>query len=60
MWTDRQTDVGHINLIGGLVTCKPPNKRETTTAVNENVCEKLKVAIAQLCNELRVCNFIML
>ena len=24
MWTDRQTDVGHINLIGGLVTCNPP------------------------------------
>ena len=26
MWTDRQTDVGHINLIGGLVTRNPPNK----------------------------------
>ena len=29
MWTDRrtdrQTDVGHINLIGGLVTRNPPN-----------------------------------
>ena len=28
MWTDRQmdrqTDVGHINLIGGLVTRNPP------------------------------------
>ena len=24
--TDRQTDVGHINLIGGLVTRNPPNK----------------------------------
>ena len=22
--TDRQVDVGHINLIGGLVTCNPP------------------------------------
>ena len=22
--THRQTDVGHINLIGGLVTCNPP------------------------------------
>ena len=21
---DRQMDVGHINLIGGLVTCNPP------------------------------------
>ena len=25
MWTDRQTDVGHINLIGGLVTHNPQN-----------------------------------
>ena len=24
--TDRQRDVGHINLIGGLVTRNPPNK----------------------------------
>ena len=24
MWTDRRTDVGHMNLIGGLVTCNPP------------------------------------
>ena len=22
-WTDEQTDVGHINLIGRLVTCNP-------------------------------------
>ena len=27
---DRQMDVGHINLIGGLVTCSPPkNLRES-------------------------------
>ena len=26
MWTDRRTDVRHINLIGGLVTRNPPNK----------------------------------
>ena len=26
MWMDRQMDVGHINLIGELVTCNPPNK----------------------------------
>ena len=26
MWTDRRTD-GHINLIGGLVTRNPPNKK---------------------------------
>ena len=28
-WTNRmdgQMDVGHINLIGGLVTCNPPKK----------------------------------
>ena len=25
-WTDGQTDVKHINLIGGLVTCNPPKK----------------------------------
>ena len=24
MWTDRRTDVRHINLIGGLVTHNPP------------------------------------
>ena len=27
--TDGQTDVGHINLIGGLVTRNPPNKAKT-------------------------------
>ena len=26
MWVDRRTDVGHINLIGGLVTRNPPKK----------------------------------
>ena len=25
-WRDRQTDVGHINLIGGSVTRNPPKK----------------------------------
>ena len=25
--TDRRTDVGHINLIGGLVTRNPPKKQ---------------------------------
>ena len=37
MWTDRQTDgqtdVGHINLIGGLVTRNPPNKN-----IKANIC----------------------
>ena len=27
MWTDRQTDVGHVNLIGALVTCNPPENQ---------------------------------
>ena len=27
MWTDRQTDVWHINLIGGLVTRNPPKNQ---------------------------------
>ena len=26
MWTDRRTDIGHINPIGGLVTCNSPKK----------------------------------
>ena len=26
MLTDSQTDIGHINLRGGLVTCTPPKK----------------------------------
>ena len=29
--TDGQTDVGHINLIGGLVTRNPPNKNLTVS-----------------------------
>ena len=28
MWADRQTDVGHINLIGGSVTHNPPKIRD--------------------------------
>ena len=28
-WTDGQTDVGHINLIGGLVTRNPPKNGQT-------------------------------
>ena len=33
MWTDRQTDVGHINLIGGLVTCNPPKNGVKSGAI---------------------------
>ena len=29
MLTDRWTDVGHINLTGGLVTCNPPKNIAT-------------------------------
>ena len=28
MWRDRQADIGHINLIGGLVTCKPSKNQK--------------------------------
>ena len=28
MWTDRQMDVGHINLIGGLVTGNLPKNHQ--------------------------------
>ena len=31
--TDRQMDVGHINLIGGLVTCNPPKNRKSFTQI---------------------------
>ena len=35
MWTDGQTDVGHINLIGGLVTRSPPkNQLMAVTLLN--------------------------
>ena len=30
MWTDRWTDVGHINLIDGLVTRNPPKNQNYT------------------------------
>ena len=40
MWTDRrtdgQTDVGHINLIGGLVTRNPP-KKSVPMSINDFV-----------------------
>ena len=32
MLTDRQTDVGHISLIGGLVTHNPPKNTTRTYA----------------------------
>ena len=31
--TDGQTDVGHINLIGGLVTRNPPNKMRNAVQI---------------------------
>ena len=30
MWMDRQTDIGHINLTGVLVTCNLPKNRAKT------------------------------
>ena len=32
MWTDRQTDVGHINLIGRMVTHNPPKNSQLRQA----------------------------
>ena len=41
MWTDRQTDgqtdVGHINLIGGLVTRNPPKNDYTTHIITNSM-----------------------
>ena len=41
MWTDRQTEVGHINLIGGLVTRNPPKNCKTDFGwkVSENTLQ---------------------
>ena len=36
---DGQTDVGHINLIGGLVTRNPPNKTKIPAIVNEKISD---------------------
>ena len=47
--TDGQMDVGHINLIGGLVTRNPPNKKShynTITADDENCT--IKVLLSSL------------
>ena len=38
--TDGQTDVGHINLIGGLVTCNPPKNDRKMSALSCNQCSK--------------------
>ena len=38
--TDRQTDVGHINLIGGLVTRNPP-KNSFTKMMKCSFCLKI-------------------
>ena len=32
--TDGQTDVGHINLIGGLVTRNPPNNKRVISTLS--------------------------
>ena len=41
MWmdrqADRQTDVGHINLIGGLVICNPPKNYVNLPSTEENI-----------------------
>ena len=41
--TDRQTDVGHINLIGGLVTRNPPKKHilwQNGWQIKDWLCER--------------------
>ena len=40
MLTDRQADVGHINLIGGLVTCKQPKKPRGLSLVRAKSCSE--------------------
>ena len=41
--TDGQTDVGHINLIGGLVTRNPPKKGTAMNTTNvQNTKKKQK------------------
>ena len=65
MWTDRQTDgqtdVGHINLIGGLVTRNPPKKycKCNSFQVGNDILnsDNRKVTITQLYNKLQVYNF---
>ena len=37
MWMDRQTEVGHINLIGRLVTRNPPKNDFITLDSNLSV-----------------------
>ena len=52
MWTDRQTDVGHISLIGGLVTRNPPNNQKAL-AIYVNPCPEISKPILsylQLCD----------
>ena len=51
MWTDRQTDgqtdVGHINLIGGLVTRNPPKNGQNLTFKRPPVTLKLNVKVTK-------------
>ena len=61
MWTDRrtdrQTDVGHINLIGGLVTRNPPKKvggiSATRVHLNSVPRHCVPLEISMLCLNLR-------
>ena len=43
MWTDRQMDVGHINLIGGLVTHNPPKNVQYCFQITYLQCTALTI-----------------
>ena len=47
---DGQTDVGHINLIGGLVTCNPPKNIKITQPIKKSVVDH---AVVKLVFEVR-------
>ena len=54
MWTDRrtdrQTDVGHINLIGGLVTRNPPKNHDLGNGSNNNILELNQLYFSHTCH----------
>ena len=56
---DGQTDVGHINLIGGLVTRNPPKKYYVTQAghmpQSDHVLEKYVNVYMQQINDVTMC-----
>ena len=43
--TDGQMDIGHINLIGGLVTCNLPKKYQSMTCILHIIMNNLVVVL---------------